>query len=119
MAKLARLLLYVIAVAYPWYEFHVERTGFFSYEGVGAIVFPVAVVLLELLPGQRKLSLRHVFSTLLGAAVLATLAQLVYLGFLGYLAQPLEMKRMIHLDWTVMPFAVLILWFLKRGKSRA
>lgn len=122
VVKLATLVLYAIAIAYPFYEFRVEGTPLVSYEGVGSVVFPLAVLAFQMpwaAKSDLKPSLRCVFSQLLGAAVLATLAQFIYLGVQGYLHQPEEMQQMIRFDWIALPVVLLILWLINRKRSHA
>ena len=117
---LAKTLLYAAAIAYPFYEFHVEGIQVVSYEGIGSIAFPIVVLIFQIpWPGRSPWpsSLKGVFSEFLGAAVLATLAQFIYLGIQGYLNQPEEMQQMIRFDWIALPFVLFILWLLNRKRA--
>ena len=114
LIRLGKIALYLVAVAYPLYELGVDQVGAWSYEGVGSLVFPVAVLGLQICRCGKRATFGSVFTELLFAAVFATLGQLVYLGIQGYQTQPEGIKSMIRIDWLAMPVVLGVLWILNR-----
>ena len=111
--KLSKILLYLVAVAYPIFEFGHEKVLPLSYEGVGSLAFPIVILVLEI----RKPKSFSVLAEILTGAIFATITQLGYLAVKGYHQESEEMQQMIRVDWTAMPFVLAWLFWLVRRRT--